>query len=493
MSPTWPLSVNVLLLLIAAVALLLAFARRRGPQARLALSSESGSMLVEVLVGTIVLAIATAAILDGLDGAQQTGAKNKQRSVAATLAQQDIERLRSMPITALNNLSQTRQVDVTGVQYTVNSDTTWMRDRTAELSCTDDTSQAEYLKVSSTVTAPASGSQPVTESTLLTPAPGAFSTTAGTAAIRTTDRLGKPLAGVTVELSGESSQTGTTNDLGCVIFDYIPAGDYIATIPGNLVSWNSEKPANAPVTVNSGKMSQVQIELEEPASMRVSFKTPGGASVLWDKVSVPHANLPGGFKLFSSATKVSLIDALDLFPQLGGYDVYAGSCIMNNPANQYWGDGAYFDVNTVSHADPDPGQSFVPVTAIMPTLRVSVSRQRKQDVYIRIDQNDVPATGITCRDNLVPRGTTVAIAKSSSSSTTVETVNKDISLPFGTYRVCVDDGGTAGGGTRRRSTTVATDGKLYTTAGATAPTPPSSPLDLAGASANGSCGTPTWP
>ena len=67
------------------------------------LSSERGSFLVEVMVGAVVLAIASTAILTGIDGSQDTGRRNKDRSLAATLAQQDIERLRSLPITSISN------------------------------------------------------------------------------------------------------------------------------------------------------------------------------------------------------------------------------------------------------------------------------------------------------------------------------------------------------------------------------------------------------
>ncbi len=61
------------------------------------------------MIGALILAISTVAVLNGLDGAQKTGRVNKERSVSATLAQQDIERLRSYPITALSNFSQTRE------------------------------------------------------------------------------------------------------------------------------------------------------------------------------------------------------------------------------------------------------------------------------------------------------------------------------------------------------------------------------------------------
>ena len=74
-------------------------------RARCNLPSEQGSLLVEVMIGALILAISTVAVLNGLDGAQKTGRVNKERSVSATLAQQDIERLRSYPITALSNFS----------------------------------------------------------------------------------------------------------------------------------------------------------------------------------------------------------------------------------------------------------------------------------------------------------------------------------------------------------------------------------------------------
>lgn len=82
------------------------------------LSSQQGSLLVEVMVGSLVLGIATLAVLSGLSGAQDTGAQNKVRSEYSALAQQDIERLRSKPVTALSNYNETRTVRVGTVDYT---------------------------------------------------------------------------------------------------------------------------------------------------------------------------------------------------------------------------------------------------------------------------------------------------------------------------------------------------------------------------------------
>ena len=95
------------------------------------LSSESGSMLIEVMVGALVLAITTTAVLNGLDGAQKTGGRNKARSVAAALAEQDQERMRSMPVADLLpyvTTPYTRTVSVKGANYTVTSSASYATD-----------------------------------------------------------------------------------------------------------------------------------------------------------------------------------------------------------------------------------------------------------------------------------------------------------------------------------------------------------------------------
>ena len=102
-----------------ALAGLLALTGRR-PQGRMPvrprLGSEHGSILVEVTIGTLLLALTTTAVLNGMDGAQDAGRRNKDRSVSATLAQQDLERMRSMPPSVLANLHQVRTVTVAGEQ-----------------------------------------------------------------------------------------------------------------------------------------------------------------------------------------------------------------------------------------------------------------------------------------------------------------------------------------------------------------------------------------
>ena len=395
-------------------------------------SSQQGSLLVEVMVGTLVLGITTLAVLSGLDGAQDTGARNKARSEYSVLAQQDIERLRSKPITSLSNYNETRLVKVGTVDYTVTSETEWVRDSSGVVSCTDDNTQAEYMKVSSTVTSPSDTQQtPTKETTLLTPAPGAFSATSGTAAVLLTDRDANPLPGVTVALSGPGSFSDTTNALGCAIFGYIPSGSYTAQVSAG-VTWASEVPATAPVTVNPARTTLSQIEIESPASLRAHFETPSGTATDWSRLTVAHAKLPAGRKIFPSATattRQSSIDAASLFPHHDGYGVYAGSCLRNNPA--FWRSD-YFQPGVNGYIELDPADNLTDIDVTMPTLTVNFTKRNLAGSRYRIQIKQVDGTG--CAENMWQH--TVPAATAQTDTNEVFTFQ----LPFGRYKVCIDDG-----------------------------------------------------
>ena len=232
--------------------------------------------MVEVLMGMLLLALATFAVINGLEGAQATGKTNKQRSVAATLAQQDIERLRAYPITSLSNFTQTRTVPVASVNYTVESKTEWIRDSTNALNCTDQTGEADYVKISSTVKSPAQ-LNPVKEVSLLTPAAGSLSDTNGTLAVKVTDRNGVGRSGVAVTLTGPTNYSKATNSLGCAVFDYIPVATYGVAVPG-MVTWAGEGAPDPTATVVGGKTSLKAVEVEPPASLRALLEKPDGTA-----------------------------------------------------------------------------------------------------------------------------------------------------------------------------------------------------------------------
>jgi Tfp pilus assembly protein PilV len=392
------------------------------PNRRPSLSSEQGSLMIEVLMGAVLLALATFAVLNGLDGAQATGHMNKQRSVSSTLAQQDIERLRAYPITALSNFSQTRSVNVAGVAYSVQSTTEWVRDSTDVLNCTDQTGQADYVKISSTVRSPAQ-TNAVKEVSLLTPAAGSLSDTHGTLAVKVTNRSGVGRSGATVALSGTSSHSKITNTLGCAVFDHIPIATYSIDVPG-MVSWGGEGATKPQATVVAGKTSLAQVEMEPPASLKANLLKPDGTAAAWTSIQVANAKLPSGAKNFLVGSAASSIDGAGLFPFLDGYGVYAGTCQRNNPAS--W-QGDYFQTSGKGFVTLNPSDFLKPVNVQMGLLNVNVKNSASTPVnmvgaLVTVRQRD---TQSGCNQDLL-----MASANTDASG------NASFVLPFGTYRVC---------------------------------------------------------
>jgi hypothetical protein len=396
------------------------------------LASQTGSVLVEVLVGTVLLALTTAAVLNGVDGAQKTGRKNKDRSTAATLAQQDLERLRSMPPSVLNGLSETRTVSVANVPYTVVSHTDWVSDASGVASCVSSNTQSEYLKLTSTVNAPASADAPVTATSLLTPPVGAFGTNTGTAAVKLTDRDGEPIVGVGVNLTGPGSELGVTNDLGCAIFAYIPIGDWTAQVNGGLINWTGESPAESQVTVAVNKTSMTQLEVDQPASLRATFVTPAGAPTTYKAISVANAKLSNGLRAYTWSPATATRDASSLFPFHDGYGVYAGSCKANNPAN--W-DSDYFETSGYGFADLDPGEMLAPVNVVVPQLTITI---RRMDGSTAKPFNQIQYY-VKERDSAYQCTATLETTSSSGVSVPANSTSYafTVPVPFGNYEVCV--------------------------------------------------------
>jgi hypothetical protein len=404
--------------------------------------------MVEVLMGALLLALATFAVFNGLEGAQATGRMNKERSVSSTLAQQDIERLRAYPITSLSNYRQTRTVNVAGVAYTVESRSDWVVDATGVVSCTTNAAQPQYMKLTSAVNSPASATRPVPEVSLLTPAPGAFSGSSGTLAVKVTKRDASPHVGVTVQLSGPGSFSSTTNEFGCAIFGMIPSGNYDVNVPG-YVSWGGEGFADGQAAVVAAETSLKQVEVEAPASLKARFKQPSGVPADWtttalaSAITVANAKLPGGFKEFPSASgSVAAIDATGLFPFLDGYGVYAGACRANNPA--FW-QSTYFQPGGPGHAALDPGDFLKPVDVDMGALRVVVRTATNTafgaswPARVTVRLGDTGDTRAGCTANTLVYNV-------------VATDRVDFILPMGTYRVCVSGSNTQGGQTRNKQT-----------------------------------------
>jgi type II secretory pathway pseudopilin PulG len=208
------------------------------------LRDERGSILLEALASAVLLAVLTLAVMQEVDGATASSGRNKARTVAAQLAEQDQERMRGMRFLDLSNYRSSRPVPVDGVAYTVDSRTDWIRDATGGTeSCTNDSTQSNYLRLRSTVTSSIVGSatKPVVIDSLLAPQVDTFGPDQGTLAVKLLDRDGNPVAGKNVTIDGNATTlSDVTNSVGCAIFGFITKGDYTVSLP--TPGWVSDKP-----------------------------------------------------------------------------------------------------------------------------------------------------------------------------------------------------------------------------------------------------------
>src|SRR5256885_17170666 len=90
-----------------------------------ALRGERGSFLIETLVGAVLVAVIAVAMLSAFDGASQASGRSKIRAIAGSLAQTDQERMRSMPVSMLNNLRQSQVKSVNGVKSNASPPADW--------------------------------------------------------------------------------------------------------------------------------------------------------------------------------------------------------------------------------------------------------------------------------------------------------------------------------------------------------------------------------
>ncbi len=398
---------------------------------RLRLREQRGSMLVEVLVGSVLLVSASAAMLEGLHGAQDTGQRNKSRSVSSSLSQQDQERMRAMPIEDLSNYRETRNITVAGAPYQVESQAEWVRDSSGVVSCTNDTSQAQYLKITSSTTSNVQET-PIVETSIVAPARGTFSATDGTAAVQVVDRDQNPIPGVRVDLDGPQSLSDTTNDEGCVVFGFVPQGPWQISVASlGLIGTDGTQPFNTGIGVVGGTTALKQIQLDEPSSIKAIIATNVGSPLTTPgvkSISVNNAQLPSpGWKTASAATPQASFNVNSLFPFKDGYGVYAGTCADNNPTK--WDSDYFTTLGTAAFVVPTPGASST-VTVVAPTITAYVKNLpsgKKASVFYQ-------SADSTCTESYP-----VATTPTSASSST--TYNASTVMPWGRFKVCIDDSG----------------------------------------------------
>jgi Tfp pilus assembly protein PilV len=426
------------------------------------LADERGSLLIEVLVSAVLVAVIGVALFGALNSAAKVSGKSKTRAGAAAVAQDDQERMRAMPVASLNNFRQHRDPVVMGkIAYVVDSRAEWIADAKGATDCTKNGAAADYLKITSTVSAKSIPLKPVVVTSTVTPAPGTFTSDEGSLAVLVTGADGTGRAGVNVAINGPASDAQLTDENGCAFFGYEPVGDYnITASASGYVDPNGNANATGTSSVGSQTVATLSLSYDLAGQAVASFKTDPDdrPEIDSNQSSVGFSNAGvttnSGVRYFANGTPVTAITTTPtLYPFPGAYSVFAGDC-ANNAAPT----GVTPDALTVL-----PGKLDHTVTVHVPALnvRTQLNGADKPNMYVRIK-----STTSGCTPKTYP-------ARASNSNARLD----DPGFPYGTYSVCVDNRN-QGGTTRNVTSTItlnsATSGPLVfnvKTSGTPSPTP----------------------
>jgi Tfp pilus assembly protein PilV len=406
------------------------------------LASEDGFALIEVLAAAALLVVVSLATLSVLDASAKVSGKAKARTVAADLAQQDQERMRGMAAVDLSNYHWSHTVTVPdGGAYTVDSRADWIRDATGVESCTVSNTQANYLRVTSTVSN-AALDKPVTTASLVAPPVAGFDANTGTLTVQVTDRDGDPVSGADVAISGPTSLGDTTNSLGCAVFSHIPIGTYSATTHRfGYVDPNGNDPGAVTGTpvVLAGKVAVVPAQLDVAATITATFDTyvntyaaaSNGGVTGWvaskaQTLTADPATASDPSQTTSPGGWQSSIRDSTLFPFAAGYSAYTGSCANADPSKYI---ANYYASNPGTVAT-DPGMSYT-VAVHQAPLAVQV----KTALGVAQANAHVVATGSSTNGCT---GDKLTLTTDANGYVTHPGGGFDPGVPFGTYDVCAD-------------------------------------------------------
>jgi prepilin-type N-terminal cleavage/methylation domain-containing protein len=398
------------------------FARARAR----AIGGQGGFTIIELMVALTVFAVVMTAVAAMLGSTLFTTANNRNRSVAANVAAQEMEIVRATPFAQLpvGQVSSTQVVN--GTPFTVTRDSEWISKDASSGACDGASGEAlAFLRVDVAVTWPVmSGVQPVTTSTVITPPIGAYDPNSGHIAVSVLDHDAQPQGGIPVSITGPVTKSQSTANDGCAFFAYLPVGTYSVTLSlsGYVDGQGSSNPSQ-PASVSVGATVPVQFDYDLASTLNLSLTAPGGGNPP-DGLRVTLGNthlLPAGTKVISGAPGSNRL-VPNLFPYVDGYQAWAGSCADADPEGKK-PDGSPFY----------PGQSRNPALAVSPGSVTNGAVDLQKTQVTVLDKKGVPVVGATVTvthavDNLCGGGENFTL-KGVTDAQGVLTAG----LPFGTW------------------------------------------------------------
>jgi Tfp pilus assembly protein PilV len=392
---------------------------RRAPASPL--RDESGFGLIEVLVSAVIVVLVSLGVYAGIDGASATSGINKHRSIATEVAQQDQDRMRAMTVTELSNYTATNTSTIGGVTYTIVSTAKWVTDSTGTANCTSGAAQANYLAISSSVTWPGQTIQPITVQSVIAPPNGSFGSGQGSLAVQVRDRNGNGVPGATATLSGPKAYTDVTNANGCVLWGYLPVGNYnVAVAKTGYVDPSGAPAPTKPVGIVGESTTTLAFDYDQGGQIQASYQSWNGTTTVpanGTSFLATNPNLTVALPAFGDGSAhTSFLTGL-VYPFTVGYSLYAGNC---------------------AGADPTLYSQSAQTATVLPGAIANVNLREPPINLTVINSNNTPqaVSGATVKLTGTASGCGALPARTTGSTGLLT----DTSFPYGTYTFCVQSG-----------------------------------------------------
>ena len=299
-----------------------------------------------MVIGIFIFAMVIGGVVVGMSSALNLTRQNRNRSIAANLAAQEMDTARSTEFTDLPLGVITASQSVDGVPYTIERETEWVSPNATSGPCQAPSgSTLAYLSIVVRVSWQGMrGVPPATTSTVITPPVGTYDASTGHIGVMVRDAAGVPQENTSVSITGPDASSQVASADGCAFFAFEPIGAYTVSLAR--VGYVSDQLLAAPTqsaTVGAGSTVSLQFQYDQAATMNLTLVGSAGGAIpngigvtLWNT----HL-LPGGKKSFANAGPSASQALPGLFPYVDGYETFAGGL----PGRRPGGDDEHSDLS----------------------------------------------------------------------------------------------------------------------------------------------------
>lgn len=304
-------------------------------------AEDAGLTLIEVMAAMVVFALVAAAATSLLLNSIGLSRNVRNRSVAASIAAQQLETLRNTSITAFSTIAvpavATTTTTVGNQTYTVTQRTSWLSKTLATGSC-GATGQGggstvqPVLLAQESVTWPSMGStKPVTNATELTPPVGLYASNTGSIDVAVLDHANQPVSDVPVTFtSGASTTTVLSSSDGCALAAYLTPGTYTVSMTrSGYVDGQELTTSTQSVGVVGGTTATPTFYFDKAATLNATFAAPGGLTPATGLPITVYSTGLSGTGTFAFPSGVTSLTPLYPYPS---YGIWAGRCPEADPS-----------------------------------------------------------------------------------------------------------------------------------------------------------------